>query len=38
MLGYECGAATYPMKQFTDEERKAFRAELAALQFERDYL
>lgn len=38
MLGYECGAPTYPMKQFTDEERKAFRAELERLQFERDYL
>ena len=38
MLGYECGETTYPLKRFTPEERAAFRAELAALQFERDYL
>lgn len=38
MLGYECGETTYPLKRFTPEERAAFRAELEALQFERDYL
>ncbi|HHW31895.1 MAG TPA: dihydrodipicolinate synthase family protein [Clostridiaceae bacterium] len=38
MIGYEVGKCTYPLKRFTDEEQKLFRAELKALNFEQEYL
>lgn len=38
MLGYDCGYCTYPMKRFTADEQAAFRAELARISFEQEYL
>lgn len=38
MLGFEVGYSTYPLKRFTAQEQKAFRAELKALKFQEEYL
>lgn len=37
MLGFDVGYCTYPLKRFTESEKKEFRTELKALKFEEEY-